>query len=141
MKTNYDEFTKQPVAKMAQSISDMTFMYDETRVPAKHYKTLLAKPLAEMVEDSVAVNLLNTYFKTLKTLYDENPKWFMQAILCIDMKIKPSTLKSDEYQALELTYSKFQENNAKQTDLEYLAFFKNIRDNGAQFLIESEGLN
>lgn len=141
MKTNYDEFTKQPVAKMAQSISDMTFMYDETRVPAKHYKTLLAKPLAEMVEDSVAINLLNTYFKTLKTLYDENPKWFMQAILCIDMKIKPSTLKSDEYQALELTYSKFQENNAKQTDLEYLALFKNIRDNGAQFLIESEGLN
>ena len=141
MKTNYDEFTKQPVAKMAQSISDMTFMYDETRVPAKHYKTLLAKPLAEMVEDSVAINLLNTYFKTLKTLYDENPKWFMQALLCLDIKIKPSTIKNEEYQALELTYSKFQENSAKHTDLEYLALFKNIRDNGVQFLIESEGLD
>ena len=141
MKTNYDEFTKQPVAKMAQSISDMTFMYDETCVPAKHYKTLLAKPLAEMVEDSVAINLLNTYFKTLKTLYDENPKWFMQALLCLDIKIKPSTIKNEEYQALELTYSKFQENSAKHTDLEYLALFKNIRDNGVQFLIESEGLD
>lgn len=140
MKTNYDDFTKLPVAKMAQSISDMTFMYEETRVPAKYYKALLAKPMAEIVEDSVAINLLNTYFKTLKTLYDENPKWFMQALLCIDMKIKPSTIKGEEYQALELTYSKFQENNAKHTDLEYLALFKNIRDNGIQFLIESEDL-
>lgn len=137
MKTHYDDFTKLPMAKMAQEMSDMTFLYKETRVPTKHYKELLSKPFEELVEESIAINLLNTYYKTLKTLVDENPKWFMQALLCIDMKVKPSTIKAEEYQSLELTYAKFQEQKAKHIDLEYLELYKKIRDTGAS---ESEAL-
>lgn len=70
MKNYHDEFAKEPVAKMAQSISDMTFCYKDTRVPATHYKKLLNKQYEELVEGSVAINLLNTYYKTLKTLFD-----------------------------------------------------------------------
>ena len=44
----YDDFTKQPVSKMAQSISDMTYSYNETKVPAKHYKDLLEKDIIEL---------------------------------------------------------------------------------------------
>jgi hypothetical protein len=141
MTTFYDEFTKMPVAKIAQQISDMTFAFQETRVPSKHYKDKLSKSFEEVVEDSVAINLLNTYYKTLKTLFDENPKWFMEAILCIDMRLKPSTIKADEYQALELTYAKFSDNESKHTDLEYLSLYQNIRDNGAQFLMNNGGIN
>lgn len=140
MKTNHDEFIKQPVAKMAQSIADMTFAYMQTRVPSKHYKDLLGKPLAEMVEDSVSINLLNTYFKTLKTLLDENPKWFMQALLCLDLKITPVNIKAEELQALELTFAKFQEQKAKHVDNEYLELFQNIRDNGAEYFMQSEDM-
>ncbi|WP_420835930.1 hypothetical protein [Lactobacillus equicursoris] len=141
MKTAYDEFNRFPVAKMAQTMSDMTFLYKEMRVPAKHYKDLLGKPLAEMVEDSVSINLLNTYYKTLKTLLDENPKWFMQALLCLDLKITPANIKAEELQALELTYAQFQDKKAKHIDLEYLALFQDIRDNGAQSFMESGDLN
>lgn len=141
MKTTYDEFNRLPVAKMAQSISDMTFLYKETRVPSKHYKELLGKPLAEMVEDSVSINLLNTYFKTLKTLVDENPKWFMQALLCLDLKITPANIKAEELQALELTFAKFQKQKAKHVGNEYLELFQNIRDNGAKYFMESEAMN
>lgn len=132
MKNYYDDFTKEPITKMAQSIADMTFLYKETRVPTKHYKDLLGKSFEEMVEDSVAINLLNTYFKTLKSLFDENPRWFMQALLCLDMKVTPSKIKPEEFQALELTYSKFQEKKAKHTDIEYLTLFQDIRDNGSK---------
>ncbi|AXN36879.1 hypothetical protein DT351_11055 (plasmid) [Latilactobacillus curvatus] len=141
MRTAYDEFNRLPVAKMAQSIADMTFAYKQTRVPSKHYKDLLGKPLAEMVEDSVSINLLNTYFKTLKTLLDENPKWFMQALLCLDLKITPANIKAEELQALELTFAKFQEQKAKHVATEYIELFQNIRDNGAQSFMESGDLN
>ncbi len=107
MKTYFDEFTKLSLNKMAQKITDMTYCYQETRVPITHYKKLLGKSAEEMVESSVAINLIDTYVKTLKTLHDENPKWFMQALLCIDMKITPANIKANEYQALELTHAKF----------------------------------
>lgn len=32
----YDEFVKLPLDKMAQKMEDMTFLYNETRVPKKN---------------------------------------------------------------------------------------------------------
>ncbi len=135
MRKYYDEFGKQPLSKMAQSISDMTYGYQETKVPAIHYKKLLDKSFEEVVESSVSINLVDTYFKTLKTLHDENPKWFMQALLCLDMKIKPSNIKANEYQALELTYAKFLEDKAKYIALDYLKMFEDIKDKGGTYNI------
>lgn len=133
MKKYYDEFGKLPLAKMAQSISDMTYSYQETKVPTAHYKKLLDKSFEEVIETSVSINLVDTYFKTLKTLYDENSKWFMQALLCLDMKIRPSNIKANEYQALELTYANFLADKAKHLSLNYLGMFEDIRDNGTTF--------
>ncbi len=136
MKKYYDEFGKLPLAKMAQSISDMTYSYQETKVPTAHYKKLLDKSFEEVIETSVSINLVDTYFKTLKTLYDENSKWFMQALLCLDMKIRPSNIKANEYQALELTYANFLADKAKHLSLNYLGMFEDIRDNGTTFNME-----
>ena len=80
--------------------------------------------------------LIDTYVKTLKTLHDENPKWFMQALLCIDMKITPANIKANEYQALELTHAKFLEDKAKHISKEYLEMYEDIRDNGATYRVE-----
>lgn len=44
-KQYYDDFSKLPLAKMAQAISDMTYLFEETKVPAKHYKEHLARVL------------------------------------------------------------------------------------------------
>ena len=60
MKTAYDEVVKQPCDKLAQTMQDMTYCYNETVVPKKHYKKLLTKQLEEVVADSVAVNMVNT---------------------------------------------------------------------------------
>ena len=136
MKTYFDEFTKLSLNKMAQKITDMTYCYQETRVPITHYKKLLGKSAEEMVESSVAINLIDTYVKTLKTLHDENPKWFMHALLCIDMKITPANIKANEYQALELTHAKFLEDKAKHISKEYLEMYEDIRDNGATYRVE-----
>lgn len=130
MKIYYDEFKGLTKEKMATAMEDMTFQYQETRVPKKHYKKLLDVVFEEMIENSVSIKLVNTYYQTLETLFKENPKWFMQALMCLDLGIKPNHIKSDEYQALELTYQKFSEDHAKHLNPVYLDTFKNIRDFG-----------
>ena len=37
-KTYFDDFTKLPIAKMAQAMADITYGYQETKVPKEHYK-------------------------------------------------------------------------------------------------------
>lgn len=62
----------------------------------KHYKKLLTKPIEELISDSVSINLINTYFQTLQK------KWFVQALICLELGIKPNSIKGYEHQALEL---------------------------------------
>ncbi|MGH1833180.1 hypothetical protein ABE871_17200 [Enterococcus gilvus] len=134
MKNYYDEFSRLPIEKMAQKITDMTFSFQETQVPKKHYKELLSKTVEEVIAGSVEVNLIDTYYKTLEQLMKQNPKWLFQAMLCFDTKIKPSTMSSAEYQALELTWAKFQENKKSKTvDKQWLDYFESIKKNGAMY--------
>lgn len=105
MKTYYDDFKNQTTEKMAQAIENMTFAYEQTRVPKKHYKQLLAKPIEELIADNVSLDLIETYFKTLQSLQKGNPKWFVQALICLETKTNPSKINGAEYQALELTYA------------------------------------
>ncbi|WAM37751.1 hypothetical protein [Leuconostoc pseudomesenteroides] len=97
----YDDFSKLPIAKMAQSIADMTYLFNETKVPTSHYKTQLSKVFEEMVEASVSVSLVNTIFNTLQALQKESPKLFYQAMLCLDTKVKPSSITPSQYQAMD----------------------------------------
>ncbi|HID5167677.1 TPA: hypothetical protein ACXELX_002670 [Enterococcus faecium] len=135
----YDEFVKLPLDKMAQKMEDMTFLYNETRVPKKHYKERLSVAVEEMIESGVEMNLIATYYRTLEELKKQNGKWFFQALLCLEVGVKPSTIKPSEYQALELTYAKFaQIKKAKAMASDWLDTFENIEKNGAFYTIESE---
>ena len=51
----YDDFSKMPVDKMAQSISDMTYSYQGTMVSKKHYKDLLDRKLQELASSDVNI--------------------------------------------------------------------------------------
>ena len=128
----YDEFVKLPLDKMAQKMEDMTFLYNETRVPKKHYKEKLSVAMEEMIESGVEMNLIATYYRTLEELKKQNAKWFFQALLCLEVGVKPSTIKPSEYQALELTYAKFVDTKkAKTVSSEWLDYFENINKYGA----------
>ena len=138
----YDEFVKLPLDKMAQKMEDMTFLYNETRVPKKHYKEKLSVAVEEMIESGVEMNLIATYYRTLEELKKQNGKWFFQALLCLEAGVKPNTIKPSEYQALELTYAKFaQIKKAKVMASDWLDTFESIDKNGAFYMIESEEKN
>ncbi|EPE2274907.1 hypothetical protein ACSG6T_002775, partial [Enterococcus faecalis] len=93
----------------------------------------------EIIEHSVEINLIDTYYRTLEQLLKTNPKWLFQALLCIDTGIKPSTIKPAEYQALELTWSKFiEDKKAKTVDKVWLDYFENIKENGATYSLIKE---
>jgi hypothetical protein len=135
----YDEFTKLPIDKMAQKMEDMTFLYNETRVPKKHYKAQLAVSIEEMIESSVEINLIDTYYRTLELLKKQNAKWLFQALVCLDSGTKPSAITPAEYQALELTYAKFAETKkAKTVSSDWLETFEHIKENGATYTLETE---
>lgn len=138
-KNYYDEFPRLPVDKMAQSISDMSFNYNDIMIPKKYYKAQLTKSIEEVIESSVELNLIDTYFRTLEKLKKENDKWFFQALLCLDSGVKPSSMSNAEYQAMELTYLKFTETKkAKILDTNWLEEFKNISENGATYTYREE---
>ncbi|GGD04342.1 hypothetical protein [Enterococcus wangshanyuanii] len=129
--TYYDQFSKLPQSKMAQAISDLTYLYEETKVPKKHYEQHLSKTIVELMESSVELNLLNTYYSMLKDLQVQNPKWFFQAILCLDLKINPSTIKPSEHQAIEMVWNDFiKQKKPKIMDIEVLAQFQKFEKNG-----------
>ncbi|EFF29581.1 conserved hypothetical protein [Enterococcus faecium U0317] len=95
--------------------------------------------MEEMIESGVEMNLIATYYRTLEELKKQNGKWFFQALLCLEVGVKPSTIKPSEYQALELTYAKFaQIKKAKAMASDWLDTFENIEKNGAFYTIESE---
>lgn len=112
MKTTYDEIVKQPCDKLAQTMQDMTYCYNKTVVPKKHYKKLLTKQLEEVVADSVAVNMVNTYYKTLAEFNKGNREWFVLAILCIELGVKPDKASAQELSALQMIASNITGNQA-----------------------------
>ncbi|POE38779.1 hypothetical protein ACX51_15205 [Lacticaseibacillus paracasei] len=108
MKTTYDEIVKQPCDKLAQTMQDMTYCYNETVVPKKHYKKLLTKQLEEVV----AVNMVNAYYKTLAEFNKGNREWFVLAMLCIELGVKPDKASAQELSALQMIASNITGNQA-----------------------------
>lgn len=93
----YDEFAKLPLEKMAQKMEDLTYLYNETRVPKKHYKDKLSVAVEELIESSVEINLIGTYYRTLEELKKQNEKWLFQALVCLDSGVKPNSITPSEY--------------------------------------------
>jgi hypothetical protein len=121
VKTTYDEIVKHPCDKLAQTMQDMTYCYNETVVPKKHYKKLLTKQLEEVVADSVTVDMVNAYYKTLAEFNKGNREWFVLAVLCIELNIEPDKASAQELSTLQTIAANI---NAKQAPL------LNLRNNG-----------
>lgn len=127
----YDEFSRLPKQKMAKAISDMTYLYQDTHVPKKHYETHLSKSIEEVLEANTQINLINTYFSMLKELKEQNSKWFFQALLCLDTKTNPVNISQIEYEAMEKTWNKFQDEKRKTLlDIDVLAYFQKTKKEG-----------
>ena len=135
----YDDFSKLPLAKMAQAMTDMTFNYNETKVPTSHYKKQLGKGFEELSEANVSVSLVSTIFNTLQALQKESPKLFYQALLCLDTSVKPSNITTSQYQAMEFTWSQFELNKQKQIlDKSYLQMFNQVEENGLTYYLDNQ---
>ncbi|WP_349626075.1 hypothetical protein [Leuconostoc citreum] len=135
----YDDFSKLPLAKMAQAMTDMTFNYNETKVPTSHYKKQLGKGFEELIEANVSVSLVSTIFNTLQALQKESPKLFYQALLCLDTSVKPSNITASQYQAMEFTWSQFELNKQKyMLDKSYVQMFNQVEENGLTYYMDNQ---
>lgn len=109
MNKNYDDFAKMKPKEMSKTISDMTYTYINpetnlpTIVPASHYEKILNKVREEVIAEETKRIFLSTIFNQLKALKDEEPKYFQQALICLDMGLNPKDLRQDELIALMLT--------------------------------------
>ncbi|WP_183421188.1 hypothetical protein, partial [Lacticaseibacillus paracasei] len=70
------------------------------------------KQLEEVVADSVAVNMVNAYYKTLAEFNKGNREWFVLAILCIELGVKPDKASAQELSALQMIASNITGNQA-----------------------------
>ncbi|HCN55791.1 hypothetical protein EFN64_06920 [Leuconostoc citreum] len=135
----YDDFSKLPLAKMAQAMTDMTFNYNETKVPTSHYKKQLGKGFEELIEANVSVSLVSTIFNTLQALQKESPKLFYQALLCLDTSVKPSNITASQYQAMEFTWSQFELNKQKHIlDKSNVQMFNQVEENGLSYYLDNQ---
>lgn len=130
----YDDFSKLPLAKMAQSIADMTYSYQETKVPAKHYKDILEKDIIELASQDINIELclLQPYIDMIGKMNKENRKYFIKALLIQELKIKES---ANEIMALSLTYDFIEDNKIKNIiDKDIVKIFEDIKKSGSQNL-------
>lgn len=116
MKKYFDDFTRLTLSKMAKKISEMTYTFNNTEVPDKHQRDILNQELVEMMSNDLSVQsvFLDTMYRGLIAFEKENPKLFKKAMMCIDLKIKPSEITAREYYALDMAYDLF-ENDKKAT--------------------------
>lgn len=135
----YDGFSKLPIAKMAQPIAVMTYLFNEMKVPTTHFKAQLSKCFEEMVEANVSVSLVNTIFNTLHALQKESPKLFYQAVLCLDTKVKPNSIPPSQYQAMEFAWSQFENNTSKNMlAKEYIQIFYQVKEKGLNYYTNNQ---
>ena len=146
----YDEFSKLGQKDMSKRISEMTYLYvnpetnKPTVVPAKHYDQILGQIKEELILPMTLRNFLVTMYTQLKALYDEEPKLFQEALLCLELGLKPKDLKINEQIALQLTSEMLEENKKKKKfhllDSNIIDFFNEIKEDPdvhAQILRES----
>lgn len=133
MKKYFDEFVRLPLTKMSKKISEMTYLYNNTEVPEKHYKELLDESVIEMMDSDTQVQslFLNTMTNALKSLEKESPKLFRKALICFDNNIKTEELDARTYYALDMAYDLIEQNKKlKLLNEEINERYKQAYDNG-----------
>ena len=110
MRKQYDDFTQMKLKDMCKAISDMTYTYidPETqkpiRVPPSHYEKILDQIKEQYMGEITSRQFLTIMYNQLTALKKEDEKYFQQALLCMEMGIKPKDLRVDEQIAISLTY-------------------------------------
>lgn len=112
MSKYYDEVTKLPIDKLAQSIVDMTYQYKETVIPKKHYKDILSKEIIEIASNdlNMEICLLKPYINMIKSMKEENRKYFIKALLMVELNIKET---SQEIMALARVWEIIEDSKLK----------------------------
>ena len=129
--THFDNVRSLPIDKFAQELVDMTFLYEDTRVPKNHYKKLLNTPIIEMIENSVQVNLIGHILGTLQELKKQNPRLFYQALICLDLGIEGNAITQTQFQALNATADAFEsDKKPKMLNSGMLDMFEQIEKHG-----------
>ena len=111
----YDDFSKQPIDTMAQSISDMTYSFENTEIPKKHYKAILEKELMEIAANDAnfEMTLLKPYYDMISSMAKENRKYLYKALLMNELKIKYSSLSNQQCHALAIIWEYIEDNKIK----------------------------
>lgn len=104
MRTFYDEFKSMPVDKMAQQME-------------------------EIISNSVELNLIEHYIKTLENLKKENEKLFYKAFLTMELGIKVSKITPKEHNALGVVYLAIQQNKTPYLNPKIIEMYQQALDN------------
>lgn len=107
MKKYYEDFSRLPVSRMAKKISEMTFEYENTDVPEKHYKAILEQEVISMIasDSTMHLILLGAVIKQLEALRNESEELFVKALICMDKKIKVDNIDNRILKSLNNTTS------------------------------------
>ena len=133
MNKKYDEVVKLPCDKLAQTMSDLTYCYQETKVPKAHYKKILEETIEEDLDEIMTSKMLDLYLKTLKQIIDDSPRLFLKSLLCLDKKINPLNMRPNELQALDEVVEEYEKNKKKfkgYLNEELLDLFETVEKNG-----------
>lgn len=109
MQKQYDDFVKLKVKEMSRTISKLTYTYLDpdtkkaTVVPASHYEKWLNQNKEETIDQAIQYQFLNVIYTQIKNLKTENPRYFQEALLCLDLNLKPTDMAVDEQLALTAT--------------------------------------
>lgn len=138
MSKKYDEIIKLPCDKLAQAMSDITYLYEETRVPKKHYKQFMEERIEEQMEEAVSSKILDVYVKTIKQIIDDSPIMFIKALMCVDKGINPLNMRPYEQQAINASTLAFIEGKKKVQYLDSSAYvmFDDIIKHGTEAVME-----
>lgn len=132
----YEDVVKLSLPNLAKTMSDITYCYNETVVPEKHYKDYLSKAIEETVADEVQMQILNTVFKTIESLWKESPALVTKALICLEKGIKPNDIRAREYQALMATMDVVAENNSSILSDVINGVYDTVYENGIEALFE-----
>ena len=111
MQRQYEVFLKKNINDMSKDISDMTYTFinpetnKPTVVPAAHFKNILSKVKEQYIEEQTQNMFLSIVYNQLKSLKENDERYFHQALMCLDLNIKPDDLRVNERIALLETQS------------------------------------
>lgn len=115
MRTVYDEVLQMKPKELSKTMEDMTFKFmnpetnQPTRVPASHYEKELGHEIERAIVQTTNRQFLTIMYNQLNALKKEDPKYFFQALICMDNNLNPKDLRMPEQIAMNHTYDYIEE--------------------------------